>query len=77
MQKKDLRMRVYRAPKHSGIIGEMKRLASGVAYGSFIIELDHYYEIHSELFQWVVDESKIHTEADFFILIQHNYMKEH
>jgi len=66
MQKKDLRMRVYKAPKHSGIIGEMKRLASGVAYGSFIIELDHDDEIHSELFQWVIDASKFHKEANFF-----------
>ena len=66
MQKKDLRMRVYKAPKHSGIIGEMKRLASGVAYGSFIIELDHDDEIHPELFQWIIDASKIHPEADFF-----------
>jgi glycosyltransferase involved in cell wall biosynthesis len=66
MQKKDLRMRVYRAPKHSGIIGEMKRLASGVAYGSFIIELDHDDEIHPELFQWIIDASKNYPEADFF-----------
>ena len=66
MQKKDLRMRVYKAPKHSGIIGEMKRLASGVAYGSFIVELDHDDEIHPELFQWIVDASKIHKEATFF-----------
>jgi glycosyltransferase involved in cell wall biosynthesis len=66
MQKKDLRMRVYRAPIHSGIIGEMKRLASGVAYGSFIIELDHDDEIHPELFQWILDASKQHKEADFF-----------
>lgn len=66
MQKKDLRMRVYKAPKHSGIIGEMKRLASGVAYGSFIIELDHDDEIHPELFKWVVDASKLYKEADFF-----------
>jgi glycosyltransferase involved in cell wall biosynthesis len=66
MQKKDLRMRVYRAPKHSGIIGEMKRLASGVAYGSFIVELDHDDEIHPELFKWIVDASKQHKEANFF-----------
>ena len=66
MQKKDLRMRVYRAPTHSGIIGEMKRLASGVAYGSYIIELDHDDEIHPELFQWILDAAKKHKEADFF-----------
>jgi glycosyltransferase involved in cell wall biosynthesis len=66
MQKKDLRMRVYRAPKHNGIIGEMKRLAASVAYGSFIIELDHDDEIHPELFQWIVNASKVHPEANFF-----------
>jgi len=66
MQKKDLRMRVFRAPKHNGIIGEMKRLASGVAYGSFIIELDHDDEIHPELFQWIIDASIKHKDADFF-----------
>jgi len=66
MQKKDLRMRVYKAPKHSGIIGEMKRLASGVAYGSFIIELDHDDEIHPELFQWVIDASRKYEGANFF-----------
>ena len=51
MQKKDLRMRVYRAPKHSGLIGEMKRLAAGVAYGSLkIIPGSHRwptYEYHN------------------------------
>jgi hypothetical protein len=66
MQKKDLRMRVYRAPKHSGIIGEMKRLASGVAYGSFIVELDHDDEIHPELFQWIISASRQHKDANFF-----------
>lgn len=59
-------MRVYKAPKHSGIIGEMKRLASGVAYGSFIIELDHDDEIHPELFKWIIDASKQHQDASFF-----------
>jgi len=66
MQKKDLRMRVYKAPKHSGCIGEMKRLAAGVAYGSFIIELDHDDEIHPKLFQWIIDASKQHPDANFF-----------
>jgi len=49
IQKKDLRIRVYKAPKHSGSIGEMKRLASGVSYGSFILELDHDDDLHPEL----------------------------
>lgn len=66
MKKKDLRMRVYKAPEPSGSIGEMKRLAAGVSYGSFIVELDHDDELHPELFQWIVDASKKYPEADFF-----------
>jgi FkbM family methyltransferase len=66
MKKKDLRMRVYKAPEPSGSIGEMKRLAAGVSYGAFIVELDHDDELHPELFQWIIDASKKYKEADFF-----------
>ena len=66
MKKKDLRMRVYKAPEHNGSIGEMKRLAAGVSYGSFIVELDHDDELHPELFQWLIDASNKHKDADFF-----------
>jgi FkbM family methyltransferase len=66
MKKKDLRMRVYKAPEPNGSIGEMKRLAAGVSYGAFIVELDHDDELHPELFQWIIDASKKHTDADFF-----------
>lgn len=66
LQKKDLRIRVYRAPKHSGSIGEMKRLACGVSYGSFVLELDHDDDMHPELFQWIINAAKTHQDADFF-----------
>ena len=66
MKKKDLRMRVYKAPEPSGSIGEMKRLAAGVSYGSFIVELDHDDDLHPELFQWLIDASKKYKEAEFF-----------
>ena len=66
MKNTDLRMRVYKAPQHSGSIGEMKRLAAGVSYGSFIVELDHDDEIHPDLFQWIIDAAKKYPEADFF-----------
>jgi glycosyltransferase involved in cell wall biosynthesis len=66
MKKKDLRMRVYKAPEPNGSIGEMKRLAAGVSYGAFIVELDHDDELHPELFQWIIDASKKYTDADFF-----------
>ena len=66
LQKLDLRMRVFRAPKHSGIIGEMKRLAAGVAYGSFLVEVDHDDELHKDMLQWTVDASKKFPDAQFF-----------
>jgi glycosyltransferase involved in cell wall biosynthesis len=66
IQKTDLRIRIYKAPTHSGSIGEMKRLACGVSYGSLIVELDHDDDLHPELFQWLIDASKKHSEADFF-----------
>jgi glycosyltransferase involved in cell wall biosynthesis len=66
LQKKDLRIRVFKAPNHSGCIGEMKRLACGVSYGSFLLELDHDDDLHPELLQWIVDASKTHKDADFF-----------
>jgi len=66
MKKKDLRMRVYKAPEANGSIGEMKRLAAGVSYGSFILELDHDDELHPELFQWIIDASKKYKDAEFF-----------
>jgi len=81
MQKKDLRLRVYKAPRHSGSIGEMKRLASGVSYGSFILELDHDDDLHPELLQWIIDASKKHKEAVFFYcdtaMMYENSLKTH
>ncbi len=66
MQKTDLRIRIYKAPSHSGVIGEMKRIASGVAYGKYLVELDHDDEIHPELFKWILDASKQYKDAEFF-----------
>jgi glycosyltransferase involved in cell wall biosynthesis len=66
MQKRDLRIRVYKAPYHSGIIGEMKRLAAGVAYGSFIVEVDHDDDLHPDLLKWILDASRKYADAEFF-----------
>jgi len=66
LQQRDLRIRVYKAPSHSGVIGHMKRLASGLAEGIFIVELDHDDDLHDNLFQWIVDASKKYPDADFF-----------
>ena len=62
----DLRIRVFKAPNHSGVIGEMKRMACGLADGKFLVELDHDDDIHENLFNWIIDASKKYPEANFF-----------
>ncbi len=66
IQKKDLRIRIYRAPSHSGYIGEMKRLASSVAEGRYIVEVDHDDDFHCDLFQWIIDAHKTYPSCVFF-----------
>lgn len=41
LREEDSRVRIYRAEKNSGVIGNMKQLASALARGAYIIELDH------------------------------------
>jgi glycosyltransferase involved in cell wall biosynthesis len=62
---KDYRIHVFKAPQHSGYIGEMKRLAAGSAQGEWLIEVDHDDELHEDLFQWIVDASKAHPDVNF------------
>jgi len=66
LQEKDLRIRVYKAPMHSGYIGEMKRLAGSLATGEYIIEIDHDDDFHPNLLQWIYDAGKEFPEAGFF-----------
>ena len=66
LQKTDLRIRVFKAPMHSGVIGEMKRIAAGMAYGSFIIEVDHDDDFHKDLLLWIKDAGDANPQADFF-----------
>jgi glycosyltransferase involved in cell wall biosynthesis len=66
MARRDLRIRVFKAPQHSGYIGEMKRLAASVAYGSFLLEIDHDDDFHSNLFQWIKDAADKYPDAGFF-----------
>jgi glycosyltransferase involved in cell wall biosynthesis len=61
----DFRIKVFRAPRHSGYIGEMKRLASSVATGKWLMEVDHDDEFDVHLIQWIVQASRAHPEVDF------------
>lgn len=66
LERSDLRIQVYRAPRPSGVIGRMKHRAAAFAQGDYIVELDHDDDIHPQLFQWIVDAGRKHPEADFF-----------
>lgn len=66
IQENDLRIKVFKAHNHSGSIGEMKRMACGLADGKFLVELDHDDDIHENLFNWIVDASKKYPDANFF-----------
>lgn len=61
----DIRIQCYKAPQHSGFIGEMKRLSSSLAKGKWLVELDHDDIIIPDLFQMIVDIDKKYPEADF------------
>jgi glycosyltransferase involved in cell wall biosynthesis len=66
LQKKDLRIRVFKAPMHSGYIGEMKRMAGSMVTGSFIVEVDHDDDLHPSLLKWIKDAGDKHPDAGFF-----------
>lgn len=61
----DYRIRVYRAPKHSGFIGEMKQMAAGLARGDWVLELDHDDIIVPRLFEWISQIHNKHPNAEF------------
>lgn len=65
LQKKDIRIQVYRAPQHSGYIGEMKRRCCGVARGKWLVEIDHDDRISPILLERIVQVDKEHPETDF------------
>jgi len=52
MAAKDCRIRPYKADKHSGMIGELKRDACGLCRGEYLLELDH----DDELTPWALSE---------------------
>lgn len=62
----DSRIRLFKANRHSGFIGEMKRLACGVASGSILVEVDHDDLLHDDLLKWIVLASKKYPDAQFF-----------
>ena len=61
----DFRIRPFKAPHHSGYIGEMKRMASSFARGEWIVELDHDDDVDPRLLESIVQAIKTYPKADF------------
>lgn len=66
IQEKDLRIRIFKAPYHSGTIGEMKRMAASMAWGSYIVEVDHDDDFHPDMLRWIKEAGEKHPDAGFF-----------
>jgi glycosyltransferase involved in cell wall biosynthesis len=66
LREADPRIRVYRAEKNSGVIGHMKNLASSLARGGLLIEVDHDDELTPRALELCVTASHDFPEAGFF-----------
>ena len=64
-QENDIRIQCYRAPQHSGYIGEMKWLSSSLCKGDWIVEVDHDDIIDDRLFEWCNEAIQKYPDADF------------
>lgn len=65
LESSDIRIRVYKPLRHSGYIGALKKQAAGLAYGEWLVELDHDDDIVPQLLQWIVNASQKYPDATF------------
>jgi glycosyltransferase involved in cell wall biosynthesis len=65
LAEKDFRMRVYKADRHSGIIGRVKREACQLGRGQYLVELDHDDELTPDALELVVAAFEANKEAGF------------
>lgn len=61
----DSRVRLFRADRHCGVIGEVKRRCCGLARGSILVELDHDDELTSNCLADVVEAFRRYPDAGF------------
>jgi glycosyltransferase involved in cell wall biosynthesis len=62
----DHRISVYRAHRHSGRIGEVKRRNAGLCRGQILVELDHDDELHTHALAYLASAAARFPEAGFF-----------
>lgn len=60
------RIRIFRSDGNSGVIGNVKQIASSLCRGDFIMELDHDDELAPEAFEYLVAAARRYPEAGFF-----------
>jgi len=65
MAESDSRVRPYRAHRHSGAIGEVKRTACDLGRGEFLVELDHDDELTPDALELVTGAFEKHPEVGF------------
>lgn len=62
----DHRISIYRAGRHSGRIGEVKRRNCGLCRGQIFVELDHDDELHVHALAHLAAAMQAHPDAGFF-----------
>lgn len=65
LEESDIRIRVYKSLRHSGFIGALKKQAAGLAYGEWLLEIDHDDDLVPDLLQWIVNASVKYPKATF------------
>ena len=65
IKEQDNRIRIYKSEKNSGIIGNVKNIASSLARGKYLIELDHDDELTPEAVQRVYEAFEENPEVGF------------
>ncbi|MCA9878531.1 MAG: glycosyltransferase [Thermomicrobiales bacterium] len=66
LAREDARVHVFRAAEPSGVIGEVKRRACGLARGAILVELDHDDELTPRALLDVVEAYRQFPDAGFF-----------
>lgn len=65
-QRDPTRIRIFRSEGNSGVIGNVKQIASSLCRGDFILELDHDDELDPKAFEYLVQAARRFPEAGFF-----------
>ena len=61
----DHRIKVFKNPRKSGSIGELKRWAAGLCYGEYLCELDHDDELTEKCLEYVVKTFQKYQDVGF------------